>query len=202
MIARLISTFWQDEDVKYLFKSSKSNKFDQLQLRTKPMMTDIKSFVKKIVLAGVAFFGLNTAAQAQCVINYDGNPCVGTPIRFTGSTTGTTHDWNFNNENTQSGIRNVNYAFKTSGNKTITYVTTVNGTKCTATLNLVVYESPTIKLKLKNLYEQCFEKTCSVLTIVRLTRMVRKFKTSSIWWVMVSFLNIQSLPCHRPFALV
>ena len=158
MIARLNNIFQDNGQVKYLFKSSKSNKFDRLQLRTKPMMTDIKSFVKKIVLAGVAFLGLNTAVQAQCVINYDGNPCVGTPIRFTGSNTGTTHDWNFNNENTQSGLRNVNYAFKTSGNKTITYVTTVNGTKCTATLNLVVYESPTIKLKLRNLYEQCFEK--------------------------------------------
>ena len=122
MIARLNNIFQDNGQVKYLFKSSKSNKFDRLQLRTKPMMTDIKSFVKKIVLAGVAFLGLNTAVQAQCVINYDGNPCVGTPIRFTGSNTGTTHDWNFNNENTQSGLRNVNYAFKTSGNKTTTSV--------------------------------------------------------------------------------
>ena len=85
-------------------------------------------------------------------------------MSFNGSSTGTTHDWDFNGENSQTGLKNLNYAFKTPGNKVVTYITTINGTKCTSTLNLVVKESPKIKLKLQNLYEQCFEKNLFCFT--------------------------------------
>ena len=147
-----------------LDKTVKSYKFDRLQIRTQPMKTRINLFVKRIAIALIAIFGISNQVEAQCVINYDGTPCVGTPIRFTGSAIGTTHDWDFNGENSQSGLKSVSYAFKSAGNKKITYITTINGSKCTATLNLVVFESPTIRLRLLNLYEQCFEKNLFCFT--------------------------------------
>ncbi|MFM1899138.1 MAG: hypothetical protein RL577_1378, partial [Bacteroidota bacterium] len=138
--------------------SLKSPKFEDSQIVKPPFMKRFTSTLKAALLAvGALFYGASDV-QAQCTITYDGSPCVGTPIRFFGANSGTTHDWDFNGENTQSGQKNVNYAFKTAGTKQIKYITTINGTKCTSTVNLVIRESPKIKLTLVNLYEQCFEK--------------------------------------------
>ncbi|MBS3914958.1 MAG: gliding motility-associated C-terminal domain-containing protein [Bacteroidetes bacterium] len=97
-------------------------------------------------------------ALSQCQVTYSGSLCVGIPITFTGENSGSTHDYDFNGENTSTGQKIVAYAFNTAGNKVITYVTTLpSGSKCTSTLNLVVKESPKISLKLVSAYEQCFE---------------------------------------------
>lgn len=138
--------------------SLKSPKFEDSRNVKPPFMKRFTSTLKAALLAvGALFYGASDV-QAQCTITYDGSPCVGTPIRFFGANSGTTHDWDFNGENSQSGQKNVNYAFKSAGTKQIKYITTVNGTKCTSTVNLVIRESPKIKLSLVNLYEQCFEK--------------------------------------------
>lgn len=118
--------------------------------------------IYKSILAGlaggVALLMSSFQANAQCTPTFSGAECVGTPIQFTGSSTGTSHDWDFNGENSLSGQRNVKYAFKTPGTKTVTYVTTINGSKCTGTVTLTIKESPKVKFKLMTLYEQCFEK--------------------------------------------
>lgn len=103
-------------------------------------------------------FGVQQANAQSCQVTYDGSLCVGIPITFTGEAAGTTHDYDFNGENTSTGQRIVKYAFKTAGSKTITYVTTIGGTKCTSTLNLTIKESPKINLILQSDFEQCFEK--------------------------------------------
>ncbi len=92
----------------------------------------------------------------NCQVTFSGSLCVGNPITFTGELTGTTHDYDFNGENASSGQRIVSYSFKTPGNKVITYITTVNGQKCTSTINLTIKTSPKIKIKLKSVYNQCF----------------------------------------------
>ena len=143
---------------------AKSSIFDRLHTEKTPKMKGLLNIMKGAVVAIVATLTSIGDAAAQCTIQYSGSPCVGVPVSFMGSSTGTTHDWNFNNENTQTGLKNLNYAFKTAGNKVVTYVTTINGTKCTSTLNLVVRESPKIKLTLQNLYEQCFEKNLFCFT--------------------------------------
>ncbi len=104
---------------------------------------------------------------AQCTITTSATPpCLGSPMGFSGSSVGSTHDWDFNGEGTQSGSPNVSFAFKTPGNKTITYITTINGTKCTATVKLVIKTLPKIKVKLqKNIvYQQCFSKNLFCFT--------------------------------------
>jgi hypothetical protein len=136
----------------------KTSIFDRLQQKNIPKMKGLMNIMKGAIIAVVAMLTSIGDASAQCAFNYTGSPCVGVPMSFNGSSTGTTHDWDFNGENSQTGLKNLNYAFKTSGNKVVTYVTTVNGTKCTSTVNIVVRESPKIKLTLQNLYEQCFEK--------------------------------------------
>ena len=119
----------------------------------------MKGFTYKLRSLWFSLAALFIAADvsAQCTIQYSGSPCVGSPITFYGSNAGTTHDWDFNGENTASQ-KNVNYAFKSSGTKKITYITTINGTKCTATLTLDIKTSPQVKLKLISQPEQCFEK--------------------------------------------
>ena len=121
-------------------------------------MKGFVTILKSALLTLLAAFAMIGDTAAQCVIQYSGSPCVGNPVSYYGAAKGTTHDWDFNGEGSQTGLKNLSFAFKTAGNKTITYITTINGTKCTSTLNLVVRTSPTIKLKLQNLYEQCFEK--------------------------------------------
>ncbi|MEY4709568.1 MAG: hypothetical protein RIS28_700 [Bacteroidota bacterium] len=130
----------------------KTSIFDQLQQKNIPKMKGLMNIMKGAIIAVVAMLTSIGDASAQCAFNYTGSPCVGVPMSFNGSSTGTTHDWDFNGENSQTGLKNLNYAFKTAGNKVVTYVTTINGTKCTSTVNLVVRESPKIKLKLQNLY--------------------------------------------------
>ncbi|MFM2300246.1 MAG: hypothetical protein RIR98_1854, partial [Bacteroidota bacterium] len=142
----------------------KTSIFDRLQQKNIPKMKGLMNIMKGAIVAMVAMLTSIGDAAAQCTIQYSGSPCVGVPVSFNGSTTGTTHDWDFNGENSQTGLKNLNYAFKTPGNKVVTYITTINGTKCTSTLNLVVKESPKIKLKLQNLYEQCFEKNLFCFT--------------------------------------
>ncbi|MDA1182533.1 MAG: hypothetical protein O3B82_02945, partial [Bacteroidetes bacterium] len=132
--------------------------FDGLHNLNTMNMKGFNRIAKGLLLCTVVFFACIGDVMGQCSISSDGAPCVGSPIRFFGSNTGTTHDWDFNGENTQTGLKNVNYAFKSAGSKKITYITTINGTKCTTSLTVLLYQAPTIKLKLQNLYEQCFEK--------------------------------------------
>ena len=131
---------------------AKFSTFDQLQKANTPKMKGFITIIKSALLTLAAVFALIGDASAQCTIQYSGSPCVGTPVSFYGASAGTTHDWDFNGEGSQTGLKNLNFAFKTPGNKTVTYITTINGTKCTSTLNLVVRTAPTIKLKLQNLY--------------------------------------------------
>jgi gliding motility-associated-like protein len=138
--------------------------FDRLHKANTPKMKGFITIMKSALLTLVAAFAMIGDTAAQCTIQYNGSPCVGTPVSFYGEAAGTTHDWDFNGEGSQTGLKNLNFAFKTAGNKTITYITTINGTKCTSTLNLVVRTAPTIKLKLQNLYEQCFEKNLFCFT--------------------------------------
>ena len=138
--------------------------FDRLHKANSPKMKGFITIMKSALLTIVAAFAMIGDTAAQCTIQYNGSPCVGTPVSFYGEAAGTTHDWDFSGEGTQTGLKNLNFAFKTAGNKTITYITTINGTKCTSTLNLVVRTAPTIKLKLQNLYEQCFEKNLFCFT--------------------------------------
>ena len=154
------SIYWGER----LGKRLKTSIFDRLHLEKMPKMKGLLNIMKGAMVAIVALLTSIGDATAQCTIQYNGSPCVGVPVNFNGSSTGTTHDWDFNGENSQSGLKNLNYAFKTAGNKVVTYITTINGTKCTSTLNLVVRESPKIKLKLQNLYEQCFEKNLFCFT--------------------------------------
>lgn len=147
-----------------LGKRLKTSIFDRLHSEKMPKMKGLLNIMKGAMVAIVAMLTSIGDATAQCTIQYSGSPCVGVPVSFNGSSTGTTHDWDFNGENSQTGLKNLNYAFKTAGNKVVTYITTINGTKCTSTLNLVVRESPKIKLKLQNLYEQCFEKNLFCFT--------------------------------------
>lgn len=138
--------------------------FDRLHKANSPKMKGFITIMKSALLTLVAAFAMIGDTAAQCTIQYSGSPCVGTPVSFYGASAGTTHDWDFNGEGSQTGLKNLNFTFKTAGNKTVTYITTINGTKCTSTLNLVVRSSPTIKLKLQNLYEQCFEKNLFCFT--------------------------------------
>jgi len=138
--------------------------FDRLHKANSPKMKGFITIMKSALLTLVAAFAMIGDTAAQCTIQYSGSPCVGTPVSFYGASAGTTHDWDFNGEGSQTGLKNLNFTFKTAGNKTVTYITTINGTKCTSTLNLVVRTAPTIKLKLQNLYEQCFEKNLFCFT--------------------------------------
>lgn len=138
-------------------KHPENNKFETFPKMTKNnTMKVYKSLIRNLM--AVLLFLLLPASQvkAGCTVTYSGSLCVGMPIQFTGELAGTTHDFDFNGENTSSGQRIVTYAFKTPGAKTITYVTTVNGVKCTSTLNLTIKTSPKNKLILKSVYDQCF----------------------------------------------
>ncbi len=138
--------------------------FDGLHNLNTMYMKGFKTIAKYFLLVMVVFFACIGDVIGQCSISSDGAPCVGSPIRFFGSNTGTSHDWDFNGENTQAGLKNVNYSFKTPGSKKVTYITTINGTKCTTSLTVIVFQAPNIKLKLQNLYEQCFEKNLFCFT--------------------------------------
>lgn len=116
-----------------------------------------RNLLKGIMALAIAAFSVQEAV-AQCTVQYSGSLCVGSPITFTGALAGTTHDFDFNGQNSSSGQRVVNYAFTTAGSKTVTYVTTINGTKCTSTVQLTIREKPKTNWKLINDYEQCFEK--------------------------------------------
>jgi len=135
--------------------SLKKNIFEASQTRKNTIMKGYTAIFKKIVPALALLFAGNFAA-AQCTIQYSGSLCVGSPLSFQGSNTGTTHDWDFNGENTSSGQKNLNYAFKTPGLKNIRYITTINGNKCTSNIQLTIKTSPVPKLKLLSQPEQCF----------------------------------------------
>ncbi len=96
-----------------------------------------------------------------CAINWEGSPCAGNSLRFNGSLSGTTHDWIFEDATgskfTSSGNINVNFAFLKDGASKVTYITTVNGSKCTTSLNINIKQSPKIRIKLTTLQTQCFE---------------------------------------------
>ncbi len=137
--------------------SSETNKFETLPKDKTINMKVYKNLIRSLAVILTLMLLPVNGLKAACVVNFSGTLCVGVPITFTGDAGGTTHDYDFNGENTSTGQRIVNYAFQSPGNKTITYITNVNGTPCTTTLNLVIKTSPTIKLKLKSLKQQCFE---------------------------------------------
>jgi gliding motility-associated-like protein len=138
---------------------SKSPIFEILQ----PKLENMKglSLLMKglMVVFFTTVFSVNDVLAQSCVITFDGSACVGVPIRFTGSASGTGHEWTFTDggvDNKTNGLLNLNFAFKTAGNNKVTYITTVNGSKCTATLNITIKESPKIKLSIVTLDSQCF----------------------------------------------
>ncbi|MFM7765520.1 MAG: hypothetical protein ACKO6I_07635, partial [Sphingomonadales bacterium] len=135
--------------------SLKNHIFEVSQTSKINIMKGYTAIFKKIVPALALLFAGNFAA-AQCTIQYSGSLCVGSPLSFIGASTGTTHDWDFNGENTASGQKNLNYAFKTPGVKNIRYITTINGNKCTSNIQLTIKTSPVPKLKLLSQPEQCF----------------------------------------------
>lgn len=94
--------------------------------------------------------------SAQCNFTYSGSLCEGGTLQFSGVSTGTTHFYNFNGEDSISGSQDVNYSFKTGGTKTITYITTVNGVKCTSFLQITLKAKPVIKLTLTSKKLQCY----------------------------------------------
>lgn len=136
-----------------------SNKFETLLPKWKTnKMKQYKTLLKGIFsILAVGLFAVQNV-YGQCQVTFSGNLCVGSPITFTGATAGTTHDFDFAGVNSSTGQRVVNYAFTTAGNKKVTYITTLNGTKCTSTVDLVIKEKPTTRLNLLSIYEQCFEK--------------------------------------------
>jgi gliding motility-associated-like protein len=134
----------------------KNNIFEASQTRKNNIMKGYTAILNRIVPVMFLLFAGNYAA-AQCTIQYSGAECVGSPIQFLGASTGTTHDWDFNGENTSSGQKNLNYAFKSPGVKNIRYITTINGTKCTSNIQITIKTSPVPKLKLLTAPEQCFK---------------------------------------------
>lgn len=140
--------------------------FDQLHKANTPNMKGFITIMRNALLTLMAAFAMIGDTAAQCNINYTGTPCIGSAFSFSGSVAGTTHDWDFNGEGSQSGQQNVSFAFKTPGKKTVTYITTINGTKCTATTTLNIKTLPTIKVKLQKgiLYQQCFNKNLFCFT--------------------------------------
>lgn len=119
-------------------------------------MKGYTSIFRMLILTLAGFF-LSREVSAQCTIQYNGALCVGTPIQFFGANAGSSHSWDFNGEAT-ANQKNINFAFKTSGSKTVTYITNINGVPCTSTVTLVIKSSPKVKMKLMSQPEQCFEK--------------------------------------------
>ncbi len=73
-------------------KSTKKPIFELLRTKNK-LMKGFSLYLKSwLVILGTLFLGANSA-NAQCAIQYSGSPCVGSAIIFTGSNSGTTHDW-------------------------------------------------------------------------------------------------------------
>ncbi len=127
-----------------------------LKRKTETMKGNMNK-LKALLMSFAALFAVSSA-YSQCTPTFNGSQCVGVPITFFGANAGTSHSWDFNGEGTTNGQKNVNFAFKTPGNKTITYITTINGVPCTSSVQLVIKTSPKVKLKLLSLPEQCFEK--------------------------------------------
>ena len=75
-------------------KSTKKPIFELLRTKNK-LMKGFSLYLKSwVVILGTLFLGANSV-NAQCAIQYSGSPCVGSAIIFTGSNSGTTHDWEF-----------------------------------------------------------------------------------------------------------
>jgi hypothetical protein len=73
----------------------KNNIFEASQTRKNNIMKGYTAILNRIVPVMFLLFAGNYAA-AQCTIQYSGAECVGSPIQFLGASTGTTHDWDFN----------------------------------------------------------------------------------------------------------
>jgi len=134
--------------------------FERLQSKETARMKGFSSLLKALTLMLVALFSSQAATAQNCVITYSGSPCVGTPITFTGSAAGTTHEWTFTDggtDYTTTGSLNINYAFKTAGKNKVTYKTTINGQPCESTIDIEIKEKPDIFLYITKLDTQCFE---------------------------------------------
>ncbi|MDG1746817.1 MAG: hypothetical protein P8I77_03175 [Bacteroidia bacterium] len=131
-----------------------------MQSKETARMKGFSSLLKALTLMLVALFSSQAATAQNCVITYSGSPCVGTPITFTGSAAGTTHEWTFTDggtDYTTTGSLNINYAFKTAGKNKVTYKTTINGQPCESTIDIEIKEKPDIFLYITKLDTQCFE---------------------------------------------
>ncbi|MCC7298642.1 MAG: PKD domain-containing protein, partial [Bacteroidia bacterium] len=105
----------------------------------------------------VLFCKIPAPALAQCQLIFDGSPCLGDTIYFFGAPNGTNHKFDFNVEGTKTGVYSTSYVFKTAGAKTVTYTSTVNGSACTSSVNLVIHAKPVVVFSLRSPTTQCFE---------------------------------------------
>lgn len=115
---------------------------------------------KYILKASFVFLSILFAgyAKAQCPIIVSGKYCVGSPIQFEGSLTGSNHNWDFNGEGSNNLDAKPIFTFATAGSKKITYsVTLPDGTKCNSEVTIDVKALPTSSLKIITLDTQCFE---------------------------------------------
>ncbi|MBS3912887.1 MAG: T9SS type A sorting domain-containing protein [Bacteroidetes bacterium] len=122
----------------------------------------------------------HSGLKSQCTIQYDGSLCRNSEIIFTGSIAGSTHDFDFNGEGTATGQRIVKFRFKTPGEKTIQYITTTSGTKCSTQIKLKIQESPQIKLTAISPFSQCFEN--NLYCFLDSTKNTNGSKISSCTW--------------------
>lgn len=104
----------------------------------------------------IVFFLAGHGVSGQCKFSYTGSLCEGGVLQFTGINTGTTHFYNFNGEDSITGNKDVSYSFKSGGAKTITYITTINGVKCTSFLQITLKAKPVVKLTLTTKKLQCY----------------------------------------------
>jgi gliding motility-associated-like protein len=102
---------------------------------------------------------LNISIFAQCNIVVNGVTCVGNPIEFEVKSPGSSnHLWNFNNEGQNNTTSNPTFTFYSLGTKTITYSCLLaDGKTCSATINVVIHDTPHVRLRLLSPPVQCFE---------------------------------------------
>ena len=83
-------------------KSTKKPIFELLRTKNKLMKGFSLYFKSWAIVISTLFLGVNSL-NAQCTITWNGSLCVGSAITFTGSASGTTHDWTFEDA---SGAKN------------------------------------------------------------------------------------------------
>jgi gliding motility-associated-like protein len=134
--------------------------FERFQSKNNLIMKGYSLILKTWLLVFLSVLGGQKVNAQSCVITFSGNPCVGTPVTFTGSSSGSNHQWIFNDggtDNFTNGPLNVNYAFKNAGKNKVTYITTINGQQCTTSVDIDIFQKPKIDIKITTIDTQCFE---------------------------------------------